>query len=250
MKISNIVAVAAACLVVSPVAAQTAPPADLTVNGGATLTSDYRFRGLSQTNRDTAIQGTATVTHKSGVYVGTWASSIDDYVANGGDAEVDLFAGYKTRLGGTTVDGGLLYYYYPGTGGVKVNFFEPYLNATHTLGPVSAKVGVNAAWKQEGLTVNGRRRGGFYAYGELSAGIPTTPLTITGHVGHSFVSNYITFGDHYTDWSITGAYVWKQLTFSVGYVDTNRDFYSYPAGGGRNDKISGSGVVGAVSVAF
>ena len=71
------------------------------VNGGATVVSDYRFRGISQTNRRFAIQGTVSVSHSSGVYATVWGSSIDDYVAAGADAELDLIIGYKKTFGST-----------------------------------------------------------------------------------------------------------------------------------------------------
>ena len=228
-----------------------APPSPFTITGGATLTSDYRFRGLSQTDKRFAIQGTIGIAHESGLYVGTWGSSIDDYVANGGDQEIDLYAGYKKTISGTTIDGGLLYYYYPGSGGINSDFFEPYLNVSHSFGPVGVKVGTNFAWKQHGLSDGtADRRGGFYANVEPSFAIPNTGLTITGHVGRSFVHNYITFGQKYTDWSLTAAYTWKALTFSAAYTDTNKDLYSYPLGGGHNRNISKAGFVGAVAVAF
>jgi uncharacterized protein (TIGR02001 family) len=251
---------AALCLA-APVSAQdaaaapadTAPPSAFTVTGGATLISDYRFRGLSQTDKRFAVQGTLGVAHSSGFYVGTWGSSIDDYIANGSDQEVDLYAGYKKTVNGTTVDGGLLYYYYPGGGSANTDFFEPYLNATHTFGPVTAKVGGNFSWSQHGLyngDPNKQRSAGAYGYAELSAAIPTTGVTVTGHLGHSFVRNYITFDSHYTDWSVTAAYSWKALTFSAAYVDTDKDFPSYPLRNGHNRDISKGGFVGAVAVAF
>ena len=233
----------------APVLAQdtAAPASAFTITGGATLTSDYRFRGISQTNKRFALQGTLGVSHSSGFYVGTWGSSIDDYVANGSDQEIDLYAGYKKTFSGTTVDGGVLYYYYPGSGGINSDFFEPYLNVSHTFGPIGAKVGVNAAWKQHALSYGaGSKESGFYGYGELSAAIPTTGITLTGHLGRSFAKNYITFGEKYTDYSVTAAYTWKNLTVSAAYVDTNKRFLS--AGPVRN--VGKSGFVGAVGVAF
>ena len=109
----------------------------LAVNGGAALVSDYRFRGISQTDRKFAIQGTFTISHSSGFYATVWGYSIDDYVANGGDAEVDLIAGYKKAFKSTTLDVGVLYYYYPGSGGANTDFAEPYVHLTQALGPVS-----------------------------------------------------------------------------------------------------------------
>ncbi len=231
--------------------AAAAPASPFTVTGGATIISDYRFRGLSQTNKRFAIQGTLGVSHESGFYVGTWGSSIDDYVANGGDQEIDLYAGYKKTISGTTIDSGVLYYYYPGSGGINSDFFEPYINASHSFGPLGVKLGTNFAWKQHGLSDGtDARRSAFYGYGELSFAVPNTGLAITGHLGRSFVHNYITFGQKYTDWSVTAAYTWKALTFSAAYVDTNKDFASYPLGGGKNRDISKGGFVGGVSVAF
>ena len=52
-----------------------------TINGGATVVSDYRFRGISQTDRRFAVQGTFTLAHSSGFYATVWGSSIDNYVA-------------------------------------------------------------------------------------------------------------------------------------------------------------------------
>jgi uncharacterized protein (TIGR02001 family) len=237
-------------MIAAPALADDAPP-PVSVTGGATLTSDYRFRGLSQTDKRFAIQGTLGVTTSLGFYVGTWGSSIDDYVANGGDQEIDLYAGYKTTIQGTTIDSGLLYYYYPGSGGINSDFFEPYINASHTFGPIGAKIGGNFAWKQHGLSDGtADRRGGAYVYGELSAAVPNTGLTVTGHFGRSFVHNYITFGTKYNDWSVTAAYTWKALTFSAAYVDTNKDLASYPLGGGQNRDISKGGFVGGVAVSF
>lgn len=236
-------------------AEDTAPPPAFTVTGGATLISDYRFRGISQTNKRFAVQGTLGVSHASGFYVGTWGSSIDDYVANGSDQEIDLYGGYKHTWAGTAVDVGLLYYYYPGSGGANTDFFEPYINASHTFGPLSAKIGGNFSWSQRALGYTNAKTGvshgkgtGFYGYGELSAAVPGTGISLTGHLGHSFDRNYITFGSEYTDWSLTAAYTWKQLTFSVAYVDTTGKRSTFVTGTGRNPVKAG--VVGAVGVAF
>ena len=45
-----------------------APPPAITISGGATVVSDYRFRGVSQTDKNFAVQGTFTVSHESGLY--------------------------------------------------------------------------------------------------------------------------------------------------------------------------------------
>jgi uncharacterized protein (TIGR02001 family) len=64
--------------IATPALAEDAPASDFTVTGGATVVTDYRFRGISQTNEKFAVQGTIGVSHSSGLYIGTWGSSIDD----------------------------------------------------------------------------------------------------------------------------------------------------------------------------
>ena len=91
--------------------APTAPPPEITVNATAAIVSDYRFRGISQTDKQFAFQGSITVTHASGFYVSAWGSSVTDYVVAGGNArqEIDLIAGYSKTINGIKRDGGVLY---------------------------------------------------------------------------------------------------------------------------------------------
>lgn len=84
-------------------------------NGNLSLVSDYRFRGLSQTDRRPAIQGGFDYAHASGFYLGNWNSSVDsETYPHGAGLEMDLYGGWKTTVGGFTVDVGALQYYYPG----------------------------------------------------------------------------------------------------------------------------------------
>lgn len=91
-------------------AEETDAPSDVTISGGATVITDYRFRGISQSNKRAAIQGTATISHKSGFYASVWGSSIDDYIADNG-TELDFVGGYKRNIGQSTVDVGVTYYH-------------------------------------------------------------------------------------------------------------------------------------------
>lgn len=233
-----------------PAHAQDKPTPAFDGSAGVTVTSDYRFRGISQSNKRPAVQGTVGVTHESGFYVGTWASSISNYVAAGSDAEIDLYAGYKkTTEGGTTVDGGVLYYVYPSSTGATTNFFEPYFNVTTPIAEgATLKVGTNFAWKQKALSVGGPDKGALYVYSDIA--VPAGPMTLTAHAGRSFTKNYITFGTEYWDWSLTAAYTAGPATISVGYVDTDKNLFSYPGGGGKNRNISKAGVVASVGFAF
>ena len=97
---------------------QAEEPASLT--GSLALTSDYAFRGLTQTNRDPALQGGLEYASASGFYVGTWGSNIS-WLSDGQDSvssslEVDGYGGYRGTWGdAVSYDVGLLYYWYPGS---------------------------------------------------------------------------------------------------------------------------------------
>jgi uncharacterized protein (TIGR02001 family) len=92
-----------------------------TTVGNVGLTTDYVFRGISQSSEDAAVQGGVDLTCGR-FYVGVWSSSIFDPVQDGGTAEVDLYAGFKHATGPVNWDVGLIYYAYPGN-----RFFEDYV---------------------------------------------------------------------------------------------------------------------------
>lgn len=227
---------------------ETDPPPTITVSGGVTLVSDYRFRGISQTDKRFAVQGTFTVASKTGIYATVWGSSIDDYVFNGADQEIDLSVGYRKSFGATTVDVGVLYYYYPGSGGITSDFFEPYGSVTYSIGPISAKASAAYAPKQAALRVItgvGEKRDSLYLAGDLSGGIPNTPISLSAHLGRTFGPSYLSIGKAYTDYSIGASYTRKNLTFGVQFVDTDDNFIT-PSG--RN--ASKGGVVFSLGATF
>jgi len=69
--------------------------AELTAN--ATLTSNYIFHGVTQSDSGPAIQGGLDYGHESGLYVGTWASTVDKADETG--LEVDFYAGVSRKVG-------------------------------------------------------------------------------------------------------------------------------------------------------
>jgi uncharacterized protein (TIGR02001 family) len=96
--------------------AQTAPTPEHTFTGNLTVASDYRFRGISQTFKQPAVQGGFDYAHSSGFYVGNWNSNVSgNQYNNGAGLEMDFYGGYKFEpVADFTADIGLLYYYYPG----------------------------------------------------------------------------------------------------------------------------------------
>lgn len=233
-------------------AQDTAPPPPVSVSGGATLTSDYRFRGITQSDEHAAVQGTLNATSLSGFYVGTFASTIDDDVSlpGYGNAEVDLYAGYsKAFFSGIGIDAGLLYYLYPDRAdGVNTDYFEPYASISYTIGPVNAKLGGNYAWGgQSGLPYE---EDSLYVYGEASVGVPATPVTLKAHVGRSDGSlglvNPDATDDDYWDWSVGATASGGPLTVGISYIDSDIS----NAGGFAQRFGRGSTVLGSVSVGF
>ncbi|MFH0934882.1 MAG: TorF family putative porin, partial [Pseudomonadota bacterium] len=109
-------------LLVAALASAFAMPAmaeDLTFSSNVTLTSNYLYRGISQTGNKAAIQGGFDLAHASGVYAGAWASSISwlsdagTGIANAG-TEIDTYVGYAGAAGDIGYDVGFLRYNYPG----------------------------------------------------------------------------------------------------------------------------------------
>lgn len=252
-------------LAAAPASAQdTAPPPTFKVSGGATVISDYRFRGLTQTNGDPAIQGTINVNHKSGFYVGTWASSIDGgndgstpLLTGYGGAEVDLYGGFTKTFSGVGVDVGFLYYYYPGgRKGLNTDFAEPYASLSYTIGPVAAKAGVAYAYGgQKGLDFTRGNDDNLYTYVEGSVGIPTTPITLKAHGGRTKgalgLANFNANDDTYYDYSVTAEAVGGPIKVGVSYVDTDITTRRVAGIGRYANKLGrGSTVLGYVGFAF
>ncbi len=245
--------IAIAMLATPAFADETDPPPAITVNGSATVVSDYRFRGISQTDKKPAVQGSITISHESGIYATVWGSSVDDYVTASTQAhqEIDLILGFKKSFGGTTVDLGALYYLYPKTklpGDLsKSNFIEPYVAVSQSFGPATAKVTLNYAPKQSALSLNqiSPKKDNVYLGGDLSVSVPNTPLGLTAHLGHTWGPSWLSIGNKYTDWSLGATYTRKALTLGVQYVDTNGVFLT-PTG----KNASKGGVVATLGVSF
>lgn len=217
---------AGTALSAAPAFAQDAEaPKEITVTGSAALTSDYRFRGVSQSAGDIAIQGGVTVSHASGFYVGTWGSSID-LGDTYGSTELDLFGGWTGAVSsGLTLDAGLLYYAYPNGHVGHAEFFEPYASVTGQVGPAKIKVGGNYAWKQQALPnfAGNKKSDNLYLYGNVDIGVPNTPLTVSGHLGYAdgaLAPCYYCNSDRTgLDWSIgASATVYGPLSVSLSYV--------------------------------
>jgi uncharacterized protein (TIGR02001 family) len=189
-------ALMAATLLASGLTAAPAFAQDEDALGGVTFSgyvqgvTDYRFRGLSASGGDPAIQGSINLNHASGFYAGAWASSIDDGGTDVlGEVELDLYAGWTGDVTpGLTADVGILRYVYPTNSFGPVDYWEPYASLGTTYGPLNAKVGVAYAWKQRALGFTDGtpdKDDNLYVFTDLSAGVPTTPITLNAHLGYA-----------------------------------------------------------------
>ena len=111
-----------------------------TFTGNFNFASEYRYRGIAQTNSKPAVQGGFDFAHKSGFYLGTWGSNISwlsDTGLASSSLEWDWYGGYKGSVGDFGYDVGGLYYWYPGTytaaykaGASNPDTFELYVAGT------------------------------------------------------------------------------------------------------------------------
>ena len=228
-------------------AADAAPASDLTASYNVGLFSQYIFRGLTQTNNKPALQGGFDVNHKSGLYIGGWASNVswlrdnagvaglNPVYNSGGSLEIDIYGGFKTDVKGVGIDLGALQYYYPGALN-KANFDKA--NTTELYGALSygwlqAKVsGVVSkdAWgfgKKYNATTGGDDERGTY-YAELNANIPLADTGITAliHVGRQEFNQAKNGpalpGASYTDWKLGLTKGFDGgLNIGAFYTDTN-----------------------------
>lgn len=208
---------------------------EFAISGNIAITSDYRFRGISQSNEDPAVQGGFDSSFEPGFYLGSWASSID--FGDGNDTgsfstiEMDYYAGWRGPIGDTDfgIDVGYLYYDYPGdTVDPKGDYQE---------------VALKGSWKGLVLGVNysddfyaKTGEAWYYAADYSYSFIPELALGL--HVGYSDFENDgdATFlspdssgdeTDGYTDYMVSLTYTWATVGFSVAYVGTDLDEEEY-----------------------
>lgn len=201
----------------------TPPPPAITVTGSAAIVSQYRFRGLAQSDNKPAVQASITVSHASGFYVATWGSSASagNSPINIGGTEIDVYGGYTHALGksGVTVDGGVYGYIYPGA--PLGNYYEIYGSLAKNIGPATAKAGVNFAPRQKVFNYNftSPTHHNVYVYGELGTTIPGTAIILHSHLGHT--GGGFDWGKPYFDYVAGAGYKYKALTFDLSLVGTD-----------------------------
>jgi uncharacterized protein (TIGR02001 family) len=219
-----------------------APEPDYTLSFNVGAVTDYRYRGISQTRLKPALQGGADFAHKSGFYIGTWASTIRWIKDAGGkaDAEVDVYGGYKFNAGPVATDVGVLRYLYPNSS-LAVNPDTTELYAAGTWGPATLK------YSHAVTNLFGFANSEHSTYWDLNATFDTGfwGLTVTPHIGYQRIKNNGPFS--YTDWSVAlGKDFGNGLSASLAYVDTDNNLYRGPG----NQNLGKATVVLGVKYGF
>jgi uncharacterized protein (TIGR02001 family) len=226
-KMTQTMVLAALALSGAAFAQTKAPEPDYTLSYNVGAVTDYRYRGISQSRLNPALQGGIDFAHKSGFYLGAWGSSIKWIKDAGGDAsvEVDLYGGYKGTAGPVGYDVGVLTYQYPNHSlAVSPNTTELYGAAT--FGPATLKYS-HAVTNLFGFSDS---KNSYYldasASFDLGSGWSVVP-----HVGYQKVKNNSSFS--YTDYAVTlGKDFGNGVSASAALVATNADdtLYVTPAG--------------------
>lgn len=196
------------------------------VTGTAALTSDYVFRGVSQTHGDPAIQAGFEAASDSGWYLGTWGSNISwlsDLSVDGArvssSLELDAYGGFRGKFSDTvSYDVGAIAYWYPGD-------FPAGFNEADT-----AELYFGVGWNVLGVKYSyaltdlfGYADSDGSGYLELNANWPIADSwTLNAHAGQQWIEGNESF--EYADWKlgVTKALA-NGFSLAVAYTDTNAD---------------------------
>jgi len=190
-------------------AAPTGPQWSFNVAG----TSDYIFRGVSQTEEDPALSGGVDVTSGQ-FYAGAWASNVAFPGDDDTDAEIDIYGGIRPDVAGWTLDLGVIGYLYTGQPDeADYDYAEFKAAASRALGP--ATIGAAMYYSPDFFGASEDEA----TYVEANAAIsPMDRLTIAGAVGRQFVSSDF----DYTTWNLGAAWLLtSNLAVDVRYHDTD-----------------------------
>ncbi|RZG78244.1 TorF family putative porin [Acinetobacter sp. WCHAc060025] len=197
-------------------------------SGSAAVTSDYRFRGITQTQNDPAVQAGFTLSHSSGVYGGLWGSNVN-FGTPDPHLEIDPFIGYSTTLDGfaskPVLDVGVWYYNYPSAS--DLNWAELYGKLTFknalTEGD-SILTNINytndyAGVKADSWNINVGYSVPFGATG--FGGVANVGYTTVDEDKYSFNGD-----DNYVDWKVGVIYTLKSIptvTAELAAIGTNTE---------------------------
>jgi uncharacterized protein (TIGR02001 family) len=208
------------------------------IEAEAALMSDFRFRGISQSNLLPAAEAGLAVRHQSGIHAGVRATTVAGWGGVGGaPVLLDLHAGYEASLDSALIGVGVTWHLYPG-GSAAAGFIETHAQVSGYIGPVSLLAGLAWAppqamlgnWTGTPDSRPGDNGSNLYLRADAAMAVLGTPLTLGAHVGHSVgdaglgPDGYsLTPVGAYWDWRIGVDYGLGWLTLGLAYVDTDID---------------------------
>lgn len=202
--------------------------AAITTTGSVALTTDYKFRGISQSNTNAAVQGSLTATHDSGVYFTAWGSSIAN--ANGG-LELDTLLGYAGTAGDIGYDVGVMRYNYPGNDGGQTSVLNfkgngklSYNEVYASVSAKGAKLGVNYSDDYFGESGNFTYVYASYA-GEVYKGFGVVAgvglNSLKGAAEQQYITGSSSNDDSYVDYKIGVTKSIEGIGFELAYIGTD-----------------------------
>lgn len=184
--------------------------------GNVGLTTNYVFRGITQTDDGPAVSGGFDY-ENSGFYAGIWASSVD--FGDDTTLEVDFYGGYAFSAGGLDWDVGAIYYAYPDSpelGGNSQDFLELYGAVAKDFG--SFALDGKLSWSDDFYAGTGTA-----IYIEAGIAIPLTDdVAFDARIGSSQFDDLT--GADYEDWQLGLSGEVAGIGWDLRYHDTS-DFY-------------------------
>jgi uncharacterized protein (TIGR02001 family) len=217
MKSVMLVGAAVACCFATGAKAQE-EGSDWTLEATVGVVSDYRFRGLSLSGEDPALQAGATASHASGFYADVYLSSIEEYGVGddgeGSELEVTLTGGWAGAWLGLDWDAAVSAYRYPG--GDDVDYVEIPVQASRTFGPATATLGVAYAPSQRALGDEDNR----YLWTGLDYAPDAWPVSLSASVGYE---DGAWAPDGKTVWRIGGYLPLGPLAVGLEWIDSDAE---------------------------
>lgn len=195
-------------------------PLDISAN--VAWTSNYLFRGVSQTDEKPAAQlglnATYSVAENVDLYAGAWGSHVDFNDGNEASYEVDYLSGVAFSLGEFDFDLGTIYYSYPGArDSLNYDFFEYVASVGHDFGGLYATYSLNYSPDNFGNS-------GDAYYNKLAGEFSFYPgLTFSGYGAHQSVEDNAAFGvDDYFEYGFGATYAIENFAdVSLNFVSTD-----------------------------
>jgi len=247
------------------------------LSGNLTFVGDYRFRGVSQTYTQPAVQAGIEYASTTGVYGGGWGSNVSgNQFLNGASLELDLYGGYRWSYGKLGLDLGMQYYWYPAARyniepGDNYNTVEAYLSArlgqfsakyshalTDLFGMNSSTIGGYCGINSDGTPAtadclgSGSTKGSGYV--DLAAAFDVgVGVNLGLHYGYQYVRNYPELS--YSDYKFFLTRGFGGVMLGAAVVGTNAEarFYRYTpttAGSQETQEVAAPTFVLSASKAF